>query len=96
MKELPVGVLKECPSVRASLYSLHVSSGFSGRAGSDMSMSHVFHQNVLETNTLVGYGSGDEVARARAKCDLGLLLCSVGSTTLLGLGSSPKLLEQKP
>lgn len=46
----------------ASLHSLHVPSGFGGRAGPDMSMTYVFHQDVLATNILAGGGAGDEVS----------------------------------
>ena len=49
-----------------SLYSLHVPSRFGGRAGSDVSRSHIFPQGVLAAITLVGGGAGDEGARARA------------------------------
>ena len=45
--------------------------------------------------TLVGGGAGDRGARARSKCEVGLSLCSVAVTTLLGVESDPKLKEQK-
>ena len=67
----------------------------SGRAGSDVSRSHVFPQGVLAAITLVGGGAGDGADRDRARCELGLLLCSVATTTLRGAGVGPKLLEQK-
>ena len=38
MKQLPIPVLKACPCVGASLYSLCVLSGFGGRAGSEVSV----------------------------------------------------------
>ena len=38
----------------AFLCSLHVSSGFDGRTGSDLSMSHIFPQGVLAAVTFVG------------------------------------------
>ena len=56
MKQFSILVLKGCPCVGASLDSLHVPSGFGGRAGSDMSTSHIFPQGVLAASTLVGYG----------------------------------------
>ena len=77
------------------LYSLHVSSGFGGRAGSDMSMGHIFPHGVLAGVTLVGGGAGDGGATCRARCELGHLLCSVADITLLGERSSLKLLKQK-
>lgn len=72
----------------ASLYSLHVPSGFAGRAGSDLSLRHVFLQGVLAALTLVGSGTGDGGARAGARCDSGLLLCLVTITAPLGSGGS--------
>ena len=51
-------------------------------------------QSVPATLILVGSEAGDGGARARARC-VGLLLCSVASTTLLGAGVGHKLLEQK-
>ena len=79
-----------------TLYSLHVPSGFGGRAGSDMSMSHIFPHGVLAGITLVGGGAGDEGARSRARCELGLMLCSVADITLFEARLGPKLLKQKP
>ena len=79
----------------ASQYCLHVPSGFDGRAGSEVSMNHIFPQRVLVAITLVGGGAGNGGARARARCGLGLLLCSVANTTLLGVGVGPNLLEHK-
>ena len=80
----------ECP------YSLHVPSGFGGRAGSDVSMSLILPHGVLAALTMVGCGAGDGGSRARARCEPGLLLCSEASTALLGTGSGLKLLEEKP
>ena len=40
----------------ASLYSLYVPSGFDGRAGFDVNISHIFPQGVLAAITLVGSG----------------------------------------
>ena len=95
MKQLPILVWKGCPCVRASLYSLCVPSAFSGRAVSDMNTTYI-PQGVLAAITLIGCGAGDGGAMAGAWCELGLLLCLGASTTLLGAGSIPKLLEQKP
>ena len=89
MKQLPILVLKGCACVGTSLYSLCVPSGFVGRAVSDMSMSHIFPQGVLAAITLVGGGAGDRRASARARCEPGLLYCSVANRTFLGVGSGP-------
>ena len=62
--------------------------------GSDVSMSHVFSQNVLAAITLVRGWAGDGGTRARARCELGFLF-SVANTTLLGAGLGLKLLKQK-
>ena len=53
-----------------------------------MNISHVFPQNVLAAINFVGVGAGDGGARAKARCEWELLLCSVANTTLE--------LEQKP
>ena len=45
---------------------------------------------------MVGDGAGDGGPRARARCGVGLLRGSVATTTLLGTGASPRLLEEKP
>ena len=66
------------------------------RAGSKVSMGHIFPQGVLAALTLVGDGAEDGDARARAMCDLGFLLSSVAVTTLSGLGLGSKVLDQKP
>ena len=87
--------LEGLSSVGAFLHSLHVPSSFDGRAGSDMSTSHIFPQGVLAASILVGGGAGEGGAEARARCEAGLLLCSVAITALLGAGSDPKLLEQR-
>ena len=80
----------------ASLSSLHVPIGFGGRVGSGMNTIHVFPQGVLAAITLVGGEPGEGRARTKARCEVGLPLCSVDVTPLLGVGSCPKLLEQKP
>ena len=86
MKQLPFPVLKVCPCVGMSLCSLHVPSGFGGRTGSEMSMGCVFTWGVLAATTLMGGRAGDGGARAGARCELELLLCSVAITTLSGGG----------
>ena len=84
MKPLPFTVLKGYLYVEAFLYRLHVPSGFGGRYGSDKKIGHVFPQGLLVAFTLVGSGAKDR-----------LLTCSVAITTLSGMGSDHKLLEQK-
>ena len=76
--------LEEYPCVGMSICSPYLPSGFGGRAGSDVSMSHIFPQGVLAAITLVGGGAGYGGAKARASCELGLLLCLVAITFLLG------------
>ena len=80
-----------CTWVSTPLYSLCVPSGFGGRAGSDVNTNYIFPQ---AANTLVGGRGGDGVARGRARCELGFLLCPEAITTLFRAGH--KLLEQKP
>ena len=96
VEQLLMVVLKGCPYVVVSLYSLHVPSGFGGRAGFDTNISRIFPQGVLAAISLVGAGAGEGGARAGARCEVELSLYSVDVTTLLGVGSGPKLLEQKP
>ena len=81
--------------MQESLCTLCVLSGFDGRAGSEMSKGHIFPQGMLAAITLIGGGAGDGGARARARCDLGLLF-SVAVTALLGAGSDPKVLKLRP
>ena len=69
---------------------------FNGRAGSDVSTSHILPHTVLAAITLVGVGAGDGGAKARPKCELWLLFCSVANSTLLGERVGPKLLQKKP
>ena len=96
VKSLPITVMKGYPYVGASLYSLHVPSGLGGRAEFDVNKSQIFPWGLLAPTTLVGDGAGDRRPRARARCKVGLLLCSVATTTISGTGASPKLLEEKP
>ena len=51
-----------------SLCSLHVPSGFGGKAESEVSMGHIFSWGVQAAITLVRGRAGDGVARARARC----------------------------
>lgn len=67
---------------------------FGGRAEFHMDAGHIFPQGVLAPLTLVGGEARDGVARSRTGCEAGLPLCR--SHPLLGAGSYPKLLEQKP
>ena len=74
----------------ASLCRLRVPIPFGGRAGFDMDASHVFCQGVLAAIILVGGEVGDGCARAGVGYEVGLPLCSVAITALLGVGSDPK------
>ena len=60
--KLCILVLKGCPCVAVSLCYL---CDFGGRAGSDMSMGHIFLQGVLAAITLAGGGARDRGAQAR-------------------------------
>ena len=91
-----IAVLKLCPYVSVSLFSLCVPSDFGRRAGFDMNTSHVFPQGVLAAVTLVGGRAGDGGAKARTRCEVRLPLCSVTITALLRVGLGPRLLGQKP
>ena len=62
--------------------SVCVPSGFGGRAGSEVSMGHIFPWGVLAATTLLDDMAGDGGVRVRARCEPGLLLCSVAVTTL--------------
>ena len=93
-EKLPIVVLKACPYVGASLYRLHMPSASGGRAGFYVNSSHAFPQGVLAVVTLVGCGAGDGGAKARARCEAGLPLCSVAITTPWRVRSDPKLPEQ--
>ena len=77
-------VLKGCRYVRASLYSLHVPSGFGGITGFEVNTSHVFSHGVLAAINLVGGGARDGGARARSWAEPGLPLYLVAITTLSG------------
>ena len=88
--------LKGCSYAGPFLYRCSVSTAFGGRAGFDVDPSHIFPQGLLAAITLVGGGARDGEARAGAQCEAGLPFCSVAVTALPGVGSEPKLLEQKP
>ena len=94
MKQLPIVVLKGCPYVGVSLCSLHMPSGFGGRAGYDVNTSEVFPQGVLAAITLVGGRAEDGGGSAGARCELGFPFCLVVLTALSGAEASLKLLEQ--
>lgn len=96
MKLLLILVLKGYPCVGVSLYSLCMPSVFGGKSGFELSMSDIFPQCVVAAIILVGGGIGDEGSRDRARCEPGLLFCSVANITLLRAGPGPKLLKQKP
>ena len=57
VKSLPVIVMKGCPYVGASLYSLHVPSGLGGRAEFDVNKSQIFPWGLLAIEDL-GPGQG--------------------------------------
>ena len=86
MKQLPISFSKVCLFVRMSLYHLHVPSNFGGRAGSNASICQVFLQCVLAAVTFVGSVTRDGGARARSRCELGFLLCSLANITGVGVG----------
>lgn len=75
--------MEVCHCAGASLWSL-CSSGFSGKLLSEVCMSPLFSQDVMVAIILVGSGAGHGGTRARASYELGLLLCSVAITILLG------------
>ena len=89
VKSLPIIVMKGCPYVGASLYSLHVPSGLGGRAEFDVNKSQIFPWGLLAPTTLVGDGAGDRRPRARARCEVGLLLCSVATPLYREQGQVP-------
>ena len=95
---LPILILKACSCVRASLRSLHVPSGFDRRAGSEVHRSRILPQVAVASADLVEDRAGFREARARARCKLGLLLCSVAVTALSGAGLvvGSEGLEQEP
>lgn len=78
------------------LYAVCLPSGFGGRAGSEVSIGHVFPQSVLTGITLVVGGHGDGEGGGRARYDLGLLLSSVVITALLGVVSGPEVWSRIP
>lgn len=71
------------------------SSAFGERVGFDMDASYVFPQSVLAAITLIGGGTGGQVGRVGGQCEGGFSVCSVAVITQSGVGSHPKLLEQK-
>lgn len=88
---------KVFPCVVVSLFSLPLPSGFGRRAGCDMSMSYVFPQVVCSGSCpLVSRWGWRWRGWGGARCELGLLLCALASTTILGAGPCSKFLEQKP
>ena len=83
-----------CGSITIQAYlSLCIPNGFGGRAGSQLSTSSPW---VLASITLVKGRGGNWGAKARAKCEFGLLLCSVAITILLVAGSGPKCSGRNP
>lgn len=59
-------------------------------------MGGIIPLGVLASIALVKCRVGNEVAKARAKCELGLLPCSVAITILLVAGSGPKCWGRNP
>ena len=66
------------------------------RTGFHVDTSHIFSQRVLATITLIGGVTGAGGARACARCEVGLPLCSVAVTTLSGVGSAPSCWSGSP
>lgn len=66
--------------------------GFGGSAEFDVSSSHIFPWVVLAAINLLGSGAGDGGARAKARCELSLLLCLVVNSTLFRVVSGTLLL----
>ena len=88
MKQLPIPVSKECSCVGVSLCSLCVPSGFGGRAESWSEYGSHLSPGSAGSYHLGGKKAGDGGARARARCEMSLLLCSVVITTHQGQGRS--------
>lgn len=82
--------------MRVSLYRLQVPSVCCGRAVFDVDTNTIFPQGALAVFALVRDRAGNAGARAGTRCEAGPSLCSVASVALSGVGSDPKLLEQKP
>ena len=85
MKHSTTPALKECHSVGASLCSLHVPTGFVGRAGSEVSVAHIFPWDLLVIITLVGGETDVGETRDRTRCENGLLFYSVAVSALPGV-----------
>ena len=89
-------VLKGCSYMGASPHRLHVPSAFDGGARFEVDANRILPQSVLAAITLVESGAGEGGARTGAGCEMGHPFCSAAVTDLSGVGSDPKLLEQKP
>lgn len=85
MKHSTTPAFKECHCVGASLCSLHVPTGFGGRAGSEVSVGHIFLWDFLVIITLVGGGADVGETRNRSRCENGLLFYSVAVGALSGV-----------
>lgn len=68
-------VLKVRLYMGVSLCSLHMASGFIGRAGSEMNIEYILPSDVLVATALVEGRNGLGGATARDRCNQGLLLC---------------------
>ena len=66
------------------------------RARTEVSTRCVFLQGVLAVTALVGGRDGVRGARARARCNLGFLLCSLANPILSGVRLGSMGLEEEP
>ena len=81
--------------MEVSLCSVHVPSGFGGRAGPEVNGDCVYSQGVLAATIVVGGRAGVGGVTARARCQPGLFLCSIPVATLLWEESKAKWKEQE-
>lgn len=96
MKHSTTPALKECHSVGASLCSLHVPTGFVGRAGSEVSVAHIFPWDLLVIITLMGGETDVGETRDRTRCENGLLFYSVAVSALPGVNWCQKCWNRSP
>lgn len=96
MKKLPIPSFIKYPCIGAFPCSEHVPSGFGWRDGSEMSTSYLFPLSILAALTLVENGAGVGMSRARVRCKMEHLPCSVVATSIWEVRSGPNILEQKP
>ena len=96
MKHSTTPAFKECHSVGASLCSLHVPTGFGGRAGSEVGVGHIFPWDFLVIITLVEGGADVGETRNRTRCENGLLFYSVAVSALSGVNWCLKFWNRSP